>query len=45
MEPTKVGVPAVPLMETEEDIFRFLGLAYVEPTMRRDERDVTPLYD
>lgn len=43
MEPTKEGVSPVPPMETEEDIFRFLGLAYVEPLNRRDERDLQPL--
>ncbi len=40
LEPTKEGVPAVPKMKTEKDIFDFLGLKYVEPTMRRGESDV-----
>lgn len=43
LEATKEGVPAVPPFKTEEDIFAFLGLHYVEPTMRRDGRDVKPL--
>lgn len=43
MEPTKEGVPPVPPMETEEDIFRFLGLVYVEPFHRRDGRDIQSL--
>lgn len=43
LEPIKEGVPAVPKMKTEQDIFDFLGLQYVEPTMRRGESDVQPL--
>jgi DNA polymerase/3'-5' exonuclease PolX len=43
LKPTKEGVPAVPAFTKEEDIFAFLGLQYVEPTMRRDARDVKPL--
>lgn len=43
LKPTKEGVPAVPTFSTEQDIFAFLGLVYVEPTMRRDARDVRPL--
>ena len=40
MEPTHEGVPPVPPMKTEQDIFAFLGLQYVEPTLRRDAKDV-----
>lgn len=40
LEATKDGVPAVPAFKTEKDIFDFLGLQYVEPTQRRDGRDV-----
>ncbi len=29
--------------QTEKQIFDFLGLQYIEPTMRRDARDVIPL--
>lgn len=43
LEPTKEGVAAVPAFSTEKDIFDFLGLRYVEPTMRRDARDVQAL--
>jgi DNA polymerase beta len=43
LEATKEGVPAVPTFVTEEDIFAFLGLTYVEPENRRDGRDVVPL--
>ena len=43
LKPTKEGVPAVPVFVTEQDIFTFLGLQYVEPTLRRDARDVRPL--
>lgn len=34
MLPTRAGVSAVPSMSTEADIFRFLGLRYVEPKNR-----------
>ena len=43
LEATREGVPAVPVFSTEQDIFAFLGLKYVEPTARRDGRDVQPL--
>jgi len=43
LEATKEGVPAVPAFNTEKDIFDFLGLQFVEPTMRRDGRDVKTL--
>jgi len=34
MKPTKEGVPAVPAMSSEKDIFDFLGLEFVEPQDR-----------
>ena len=40
LEATKEGVAVVPPFETEKDIFDFLGLNYVEPTLRRDGKDV-----
>jgi DNA polymerase/3'-5' exonuclease PolX len=40
LEATKEGVPAVPMFNTEKDIFDFLGLQFVEPEQRRDARDV-----
>jgi DNA polymerase/3'-5' exonuclease PolX len=43
LEATREGIPVVPVFNTEKDIFDFLGLQYVEPTMRRDARDVKPL--
>ncbi len=43
LTPVKEGVPAVPVMKTEKDIFDFLGLKYVEPVNRRDASDVEPV--
>jgi DNA polymerase beta len=43
LEAIKEGVPAVPVFTTEQDIFAFLGLQYVEPDKRRDGRDVVPV--
>ncbi len=43
LQATKEGVAAVPPFTTEQDIFAFLGLQYIEPTMRRDGRDVIPI--
>jgi DNA polymerase beta len=40
LEATKAGVPAVPVFTVEKDIFDFLGLQYIEPTKRRDARDI-----
>jgi DNA polymerase/3'-5' exonuclease PolX len=40
MKPTREGVPAVPPMKTEKDIFDFLGLEYVDPKDRRGVSDV-----
>ena len=43
LEAIKQGVPAVPAFATEQDIFAFLGLTYVEPDKRRDSRDIVPV--
>jgi DNA polymerase beta len=43
MAPTVEGVLPVPEMKTEEDIFAFLDLKYVEPTKRTGERDIQPI--
>lgn len=43
LEATREGVPAVPAFLEEKDIFDFLGLQFVEPTLRRDARDVKPV--
>jgi len=40
MKPTKEGVPVVPAMRTEKDIFDFLGLEFVEPKDRRGVAEV-----
>ena len=43
LEAVKEGVPVVPVFDTEQDIFAFLGLEYVEPDKRRDGKDVKPV--
>ena len=40
MKPTKEGVPPVPAMRSEKDIFDFLELAFVEPQDRRGVAEV-----
>lgn len=40
MKPTKEGVPPVPAMRAEKDIFDFLGLDYVDPKERRGVADL-----
>lgn len=42
LEPIKEGVAPVPKMSSEKDIFDFLGLEYVEPTMRKGTNDIKP---
>ncbi len=43
MKPVKEGVKEVPPMKTEQDIFDFLGLQYVEPGDRIGERNIIPI--
>jgi DNA polymerase/3'-5' exonuclease PolX len=43
MSPTKPGVGLPPDMETEQDIFQFLGLQYIEPQDRKGEANIIPL--
>ncbi len=43
LKPVKEGVPPVPPMKTEEDIFAFLGLEYVEPEQRIGEKNIVPV--
>lgn len=43
MKPLKETTLLPPLMSTEEDIFRFLGLQYVEPKNRRGEESIVPI--
>lgn len=40
MKPIREGVPPVPKMTTEEDIFRFLGMEYVPPERRKGRADI-----
>jgi DNA polymerase/3'-5' exonuclease PolX len=40
--PSQQLVVAVPLMKTERDIFRFLGLTYVAPEKRVDHQQIVP---
>ncbi len=40
LAPTTEAMPTPPPMETEEDIFGFLGLRYIPPTERIDEKQV-----
>lgn len=42
MKPTKEGVPDVPVMATEKDIFDFLGIRFVPPHERERVNDVVP---
>jgi len=43
MKPIKEGVAEVPAMSSEEDIFEFLGLEYVEPENRVGEKNIIPI--
>jgi DNA polymerase/3'-5' exonuclease PolX len=43
MTPTKPDVGLPPDMETEQDIFQFLGLQYIEPQDRKGEANIIPL--
>jgi DNA polymerase/3'-5' exonuclease PolX len=40
MKPLKQEVKMVPRMRTEKDIFRFLGLKYIDPTERIDGKQI-----
>jgi DNA polymerase beta len=40
MKPLKEDTPCAPPMSTEEDIFQFLGLQFVEPKNRKGEENV-----
>ena len=40
LEATKAGVPVVPTFTVEKDIFDFLGLQYIEPSKRRNGKDI-----
>lgn len=43
LTPIRVGVEAVPYMKTEKDIFKFLGLRYIEPSKRVDSNQIIPI--
>lgn len=40
LTPIREGVQEVPFMETEKDIFKFLGLRYIEPSKRVDSHQI-----
>lgn len=43
LTPIRTGVPTVPYMKTEKDIFKFLGLRYIEPSKRVDHNQIIPI--
>jgi DNA polymerase lambda len=43
LTPIREGVKEVPYMKDEEDIFKFLGLRYIEPSKRIDNQQIVPL--
>jgi DNA polymerase/3'-5' exonuclease PolX len=43
LTPIKAGVPTVPYMKTEKDIFKFLGLRYIDPSKRVDSNQIVPI--
>jgi DNA polymerase/3'-5' exonuclease PolX len=43
LTPIREGVPIVPYMKTEKDIFKFLGLRYIEPSKRVDGNQIIPI--
>ena len=43
LTPLHASQPPTPPMETEQDIFRFVGLRYVAPSDRVDGNQITPL--
>jgi len=43
LTPIRLGVPTVPYMKTEKDIFKFLGLRYIEPSKRIDGNQICPV--
>jgi DNA polymerase/3'-5' exonuclease PolX len=40
LTPIRAGVPTVPYMKTEKDIFKFLGLRYIDPSKRVDGNQI-----
>jgi DNA polymerase beta len=43
LTPIREGVKSVPYMKDEKDIFKFLGLRYIEPSMRKDNNQIIPI--
>jgi DNA polymerase beta len=43
LTPIREGVKAVPYMKTEKDIFKFLGLRYIDPAYRVDANQIIQL--
>ena len=43
LTPLRNDVKPVPIMDTEKDIFRFLGLRYIEPSKRVDFHQIVPV--
>jgi DNA polymerase/3'-5' exonuclease PolX len=43
LTPIRAGVQSVPYMKTEKDIFKFLGLRYIEPSQRIDNNQIIPI--
>lgn len=43
LTPIREGVKEVPYMKTEKDIFKFLGLRYIDPSKRVDSNQIIPV--
>jgi DNA polymerase/3'-5' exonuclease PolX len=43
LTPLRQDLPSPSYMKTEKDIFKFLGLRYIEPSKRIDHNQITPL--
>jgi DNA polymerase beta len=43
LTPIRAGVQTPPYMKTEKDIFKFLGLRYIEPSKRVDGNQIIPI--
>jgi DNA polymerase/3'-5' exonuclease PolX len=43
LTPIRAGVQVVPYMKTEKDIFKFLGLRYIDPSKRVDGNQIIPI--
>ena len=43
LKPIREGVRPIPYMKTEQDIFKFLRLRYVEPSQRVDGNQIQPI--